>query len=60
MKKNEQKKFREEDPLELTRRLRRELMSDFDNDLGKVFDFLKTEREKNPNQYIDVKNLPKK
>lgn len=60
MRGNARRKYKEEDPLELTRRLRRELMREYDNDLEKIFQALKEHRKKNPGQYIDLKDFQKK
>jgi len=49
----------EEDPLELTRRLRYEFFARFDHDLKKVCDFLKKEQEKYKDRLIEVNLLRK-
>lgn len=50
----------EEDPLELTRRLRYEFFAKFDHDLKKVCDFLMKEQEKHKDRLVDVNELRKK
>lgn len=45
-----------EDPLvEEVRKRRRELMAEYDNDLGKLIDYIKKERKKYSNRLIRVK-----
>ena len=50
----------EEDPLELTRRLRYEFFARFDHDLKKVCTFLMKEQEKYKDRLVDVNELRKK
>lgn len=50
----------EEDPLELTRRLRYEFFERFDHDLKKVCHFLIKEQEKHKDRLVGVELLRKK
>ena len=50
----------EEDPLELTRRLRYEFFARFGHDLKKVCTFLMKEQEKYKDRLVDVNELRKK
>lgn len=50
----------EEDPLELTRRLRYEFFAQFDHDLKKVCKFLMKEQEKYKDRFVDLELLRKK
>ena len=50
----------EEDPLELTRRLRYKFFARFDHDLKKVCNFLMKEQEKYKDRFVDAELLRKK
>lgn len=58
--KNKKKLKEQENPLELTRRLRDQYFSKFNYDYKKIYKDLKASEEKHKDQMIDPKTLPKK
>lgn len=48
-----------ENPVDFFRRVRQELLAEYDNDISKYMDFLREEEKKHTDRLIDPKTLPK-
>ncbi|MBI2026732.1 MAG: hypothetical protein HYS98_02845 [Deltaproteobacteria bacterium] len=49
-----------ENPVDFFRRVRRQLMAKYDNDVSKYMDSIREEEKKHKNRLIDLKTLPKR